>query len=370
MRFSHAADCHIGGHRNPKLRALTEQAFKRFIQESIAANVDFIVIAGDLFNTALPGISTIQFTVQQLKQCKDRNIPVYAIPGSHDYSPSGKTMLAVLEEAGLLVNVFKGTISEKTLTLEWTTDKTGVKLTGIPGLRGMLDTKLYENITLTPETQSIFLFHTAITELTDIPGSQSIEKLPAGCTYYAGGHVHIVQEAVKQDKHLAYPGPLFPNSFTELEELKHGGYYLYEDGTLTHKKIELKRIIPLTLTLPAQLPQQDVSDAIVLLRIQGEGHVDIRPLLLELEQRGAYAILCNTSNVHTTTFTPTEIEEAHDIEAALLEEHKEQLQLQGRNGQALAKTLLTVLAREQQDGEKVYEYKEAVVKEALNAMDE
>jgi len=63
--------------------------------------VDFILIAGDLFNTSLPGIDKLKLAVQKLKQLKDNNIPVYIIAGSHDFSPSGKTMLDVLENAGL-----------------------------------------------------------------------------------------------------------------------------------------------------------------------------------------------------------------------------------------------------------------------------
>jgi len=170
MRFSHTADCHVGGHRDPRLKALTEQAFSKFIEESIEETVDFIIIAGDLFNTAIPGIDTLKFVVTELSKPKKQDIPVYAIPGSHDYSPSGKTMLDVLEQAGLLINVCRGTITEEgKLKLAFTQDKkTGAKLTGVIGKRGMLDKHLYEELdhSISEEPgEKIFLFHTALTEL-------------------------------------------------------------------------------------------------------------------------------------------------------------------------------------------------------------
>src|SRR4051794_2925331 len=113
MRFTHTADCHIGGHRDPRLRNLTQQCFDVFVSETIAAKVDFTIIAGDLFNTAIPGIDTLKFTVTQLGRLREAKIPVYAVPGSHDFSPSGKTMLDVLEEAGLLINVCRGSVTEE-----------------------------------------------------------------------------------------------------------------------------------------------------------------------------------------------------------------------------------------------------------------
>ena len=53
MKFSHIADVHIGCWRDPKLKDLSTEAFIESINESIKEKVDFILIAGDLFNTAL-----------------------------------------------------------------------------------------------------------------------------------------------------------------------------------------------------------------------------------------------------------------------------------------------------------------------------
>ena len=107
MKFAHLADCHIGSWSDLKLKKLNMKVFSKSIRECIMRDVDFVLIAGDLFNTAIPSIELVKETVFDLKKLKDANISCYIIPGSHDYSPSGKTMIDVLENAGLVINVVK-----------------------------------------------------------------------------------------------------------------------------------------------------------------------------------------------------------------------------------------------------------------------
>ena len=147
MKFAHLADCHIGGWRDPKMRDISTTAFLQIIDKCIHEKVDFVLIAGDLFNTSLPGVERLRIVTEKLKELYDNNIPCYLIAGSHDYSPSGKTMLDVLESAGLCINVAKGKEINGRLQLSFTTDKkTGVKITGLPGLRGGLDKNHYRKL--------------------------------------------------------------------------------------------------------------------------------------------------------------------------------------------------------------------------------
>jgi len=135
MKFAHIADCHIGSWRDPKLKNSSTTAFLRAANRCIEKQVDFILISGDLFNTSFPPLDNLKFVAGKLRVLKEKNIPVYLIAGSHDFSPSGKTILSVLEEAGLVVNVFKGNVDEnKKLHLKFVTDsKTGAKIVGIIG---------------------------------------------------------------------------------------------------------------------------------------------------------------------------------------------------------------------------------------------
>ena len=102
MKYAHLADLHLGSWREPKMRDLSIKAFITAMDQCANQNVDFILFAGDIFNTSLPSLDTLKIVTKKLKELKDRNIPIYVIAGSHDFSPSGKTMVDVLENAGLL----------------------------------------------------------------------------------------------------------------------------------------------------------------------------------------------------------------------------------------------------------------------------
>ena len=102
MKFTHMADCHIGSWRDPKLKTLAH-AFVKAIDISIKEKVDFILIAGDMFN--------IISRLDNLEVCsKLRQLRIWEFPcilcQDHDYSASGKTILDVLEEA-VIFNVSK-----------------------------------------------------------------------------------------------------------------------------------------------------------------------------------------------------------------------------------------------------------------------
>ena len=79
MRFAHIADCHIGGWIEDKLKELTIIAFKKAVEICINENVDFVLIAGDLFNTAIPQIELIKQATEGLKRLKDKDIMVYLL---------------------------------------------------------------------------------------------------------------------------------------------------------------------------------------------------------------------------------------------------------------------------------------------------
>src|SRR3989344_7761115 len=121
MKYAHLADLHLGSWREEKMRELSTKSFFQAMNSCIEDEVDFILFSGDIFNTSLPSIDTLKLVTEKLRELQLRKIPIYVIAGSHDFSPSGKTMIEVLEKAGLLKNVCKGKINEKKeLQLEFT----------------------------------------------------------------------------------------------------------------------------------------------------------------------------------------------------------------------------------------------------------
>src|SRR3990167_5316649 len=105
VKFAHMSDVHLGGWKQKPLQDLNFQSFQKAIDISINERVDFILIAGDLFDTAYPSIETLKETFAEFKKLKESGIPCFLISGSHDYSVSGKTFLDVLEKSGFCKNV-------------------------------------------------------------------------------------------------------------------------------------------------------------------------------------------------------------------------------------------------------------------------
>ena len=272
MKFAHIADCHIGSWRDAKLREVSIKAFEKAIRTCIERCVDFVLISGDLFNTSLPGIESLKSTVSMLKELKDRGIPVYVIAGSHDFSPSGKTIIDVLENAGLFVNVAKGSVKDDKLVLKFTVDnKTGAKITGMIGRKGSLEKGYYEKldnkILENERGYKIFMFHSAISELKP-SGFEKIEAhplslLPKNFNYYAGGHIHsVLKKELPGYGMIAFPGPLFPNNFSELEKLHRGGFFIVEDNKIEWVPVQICNTYHICINCNHKTPEQIQSEII------------------------------------------------------------------------------------------------------------
>lgn len=395
MKFAHMADCHIGSWRDPKLHDLSTRAFSKAVEKCILERVDFVLIAGDLFNTSLPPIDRLKETVAKLKELKDKNIPVYIVPGSHDFSPSGKTMLDVLENAGLLINVVRGEVKDNKLRLKFTVDKkTGVKITGMLGRRGMLEKSYYESLdrkNLENEIGfKIFIFHTALNEFKprelDAILSSPLSLLPKNFDYYAGGHVHYVFQKKEQDYGLiTYPGPLFPNSFKELEDLGRGGFYIYEDGDLRFEPIQILKTFNLRIDCSNKAPEKvkeeilektknkKLNDTIVILRMEGEleigkpSDINFRDIFTALYDKGAYFVMKNTSKLTGKGFEEIKINSSvADLESDLIREHLGQIKIENidiKKEEELTKKFMKSLETEKKEGERNIDFEDRLKEE-------
>jgi len=390
------ADLHIGGWREPKMSILTIEAFKSAVDDCIEQQIDFLIIAGDLFNTSLPNIDYIKETVKLLKRLKDSNIPVYIVPGSHDYSPSGKSMLEVLEHADLLINVVKAKKLEngKMQLLLTQEEETGVKLTGMLGKKNMLEKSYYEALDYSNLEQEkgfkIFVFHTALDELKpdELANMESspISLLPKGFDYYAGGHVHIINKiSLDGYKNVVYPGPLFPNSFSELQKLNSGGYYLYNNGDLEYKKVEVKQTLfaeincsnktpeQVNLDLQQEFKDKDVNNKIILIRLKGKLKlgklldIDLKGIMHSLYEREAYFVMKNTSAITSSDFEDVKKDFKPEVlEEEVIKEHLGQTKVEGMDlvkEKELILNLISTLSNEKNEGETNATYEERLLKD-------
>ena len=401
MKFAHLADCHIGSWRDQKLREISLQAFVKAINECIKQNVDFVVISGDLFHTALPAIDNLKSVVEKLKELKDRGIPVYGVAGSHDYSASGKTMIDVLERAGLFINVFKGKVEAEQLNLMFTVDsKTGAKLTGIKGKKGMLDRKYYERLNKrnieAEQGFKIFLFHTAIDELKpkelEKIESAPLSYLPKGFDYYAGGHVHyIYQERKEGYGMISYPGALFPANFAELEKYSRGGVCFVEnDGKETRMQwvpVQIKPTLNIGIDCTNKNPKQvedeikekikakEFINTIALIRVKGvlssgkPSDINFKEIFEILKQRSAYFVMKSTSLVTSKEFTEMKVDadSVEDAEEVVIKKHLGQKMLRGlapEKEKEFVQNLMEVLSAEKDEGEKVADFERRILEDA------
>ncbi|MFC1800512.1 exonuclease SbcCD subunit D [Nanoarchaeota archaeon] len=402
MKFAHLADCHIGSWREPKLRDVSTKAFVKAVDMCIDKQVDFVLVAGDLFNTSLPAIDKLKMTVSKLKQLKQNGIPVYIVPGSHDFSPSGKTMLEVLEEADLLINVVKGEVNDNKLRLKFTVDsKTGAKITGMLGKRGMLEKSYYESLDKenleSEEGFKIFMFHTALTELKpkelEKMASSPISLLPKNFDYYAGGHVHIIEKAdLEGYKNVVYPGPLFPNSFSELEKLRRGGFYLFDNGSITYEPVEIARTESISLKVDHLTPEQaeeqlkrevserDFINAIVTIRMTGSlesgrvSDINFRDIFDVIYGKSAYFVMKNTNALRTKDLEQIKINTSNvdDIESDIIKEHLQQIKVSEMDGgkeEHLTKQLMQLLSSDRDEGEKVHDFEDRVKEQVKQILD-
>ncbi len=375
------------------MKELGTLAFAKAIDQSIKEKVDFILIAGDLFHTALPGIDYVKLVIRKLREVKQKGIRLYYIAGSHDYSPSGKTMLDIIEEADLGICVMKGKVEDEKIRLEFTKDETGAKITGLIGRAGMLERKYYENLDLksleNEEGFKIFMFHTALDELKPEHlkemESSPLSFLPKGFDYYAGGHVHIVKKhEAKGYKNVIYPGPVFPGNFSELEKLRFGGFYIFKDGELERKDIHVKDVVikefdfegKTTETANSELEiKEDVKDKIVLIRAQGTikgktTDINFKKLIEDLWEREAYHVLKNTSKLKSEEFKKIQIKStAEDIESNLIKEHLNQTNHGFTSEENATKQLIHTLSQEKNEGEKAKDYENRIKQETKELLE-
>ena len=388
MKFAHFADVHIGSWRDPRLANASTEAFLKSADMCFEKNVDFILISGDFFNTSLPSIDNLKDVVKKLKETNDRGIPVYAIAGSHDFSPTGKTILDVLENAGLLTNVMKGSVVDNKLQLRFTADeKTGAKITGIIGRKGMLERKYFDSLIKenleAEEGFKIFMFHTAVSEFKP----QGLEKMdstplsafPKNFSYYAGGHVH--EPYVKQQPGygtIANTGPLFPNNFREIEKLGCGGFYIVEkkaadlevlfERVMIHNVFSIsadcnrKSVAEVESAIKEQIANKEFNNTIVTIRLSGKlrigkpSEIGFKPIFDAIYDKSAHFVMKNTSALTSSEFEEVKIgtESVEDTEDAIIREHLSKIKVDNLSPESefeLTKKLMAALNNEKGEGE-------------------
>ncbi len=401
MKFAHIADCHLGAWREPRLQKLNIRAFEKAINECVKEKVNFVLITGDLFDTVMPGIDILKVTALKLKELRDSNIDCYIIPGSHDYSASGKTFLDVFENAGLLKNVAKFYETEKGIELELL-KKGNLLIAGLPGRKAGLEKELIKRIIKKEkkekETQNYFkilALHTMITEAKpkelEFLESISLAELPDDFNYYALGHLHKSFQKAVDGKFVAYPGPLFPTSFDEFEELKKGSFFIInaDENNIEAEKREIKLVEVCNLVIdannksPEQVTQKalnqlkNIKNNVITLRFQGElargktADINFTEIAIQAEKNNN--ILLRSTSALTSREFKIEVEirgkSIEQIETEAIEKYEQkEKQEEYKEFAPFLKELVKALDIEKQEGEANIAFEKRISDEASKVL--
>jgi hypothetical protein len=287
-----------------------------------------MIISGDLFHSASPDMEIADQAVMAMKKLVDRGIKIYIVYGSHDCGANTKSLIDLLNTAGL----FKKVViiqTEEGFALETVIDgKTGVEIAGMSGRVGGLERADYENLRVDTKTENfkIFAFHSAIREMRPsyIPEEQSMPAslLPEGFDYYAGGHVHERMANTIDDKKIVFPGPLFGSNVRDLKKMEEEKRGFYVVSVADEKKTEFVEIkVADVCTIDCDFDGMDskeaneilekkcdknVVDKIVVLQAQGElksgsvADINIVKAKEKLVEGGAKLVVPNTFGLTTS----------------------------------------------------------------------
>ncbi len=391
VKFAHLADCHLGGWRQEELQKLNFRSFQKIIERCIQENIDFMLISGDLFDSAYPPIEILKDSFSEFKKLHDAKIPVYLIAGSHDFSASGKTFLDVLEKAGFCKNVENWEVGEDGRIKLMPHMHEDIAIYGYPGRKSGMEIedlrKVYFN-EIHPFT--IFMVHTTIKDVVGTIPMESIEKqkLPLA-NYYAMGHIHQRYKTQEANSHYVYPGPTFPNNFQELVDLNYGGFQLVEiiGGNLKTQNIQipLKEVVCISIEIDdgltatqkiiSELDKFNLKDKIVLLRLKGvltqgkTGDIHFNEIEEFVRKKEAYVFLRNISSVQVqdtgfeTVSLPTE--DVENVELKIIGEYS---QKNPSNFTKHLPQLMTALSMEKNEDEKSFVFEDRLLSELKNIL--
>jgi DNA repair exonuclease SbcCD nuclease subunit len=210
ITFLHAADIHLDsplkgleryeGAPLDRMRRATRRALTRLIDLAGEKSVDFVLIAGDLYDGDWRDFSTGLFLAQQLRRLEELEIPVFIIAGNHDAANKMTRDLRLPPNVRFLAHE-----RPETAVL----DDLGVAIHG----QSFAKAAVTENLAAAyPAPLSgyvnIGMLHTG---LGGVDGHEryapcSLEELRRrGYDYWALGHIHARQELWK-DPPIVFPG--------------------------------------------------------------------------------------------------------------------------------------------------------------------
>ena len=213
FQFIHAADLHLDsplqgleqydGAPADEIRAATRRALENLVELALDRKVDFVVIAGDLYDGDWKDHNTGLYFVAQMIRLRDAGIPVVMIRGNHDAENRMTKSLSLPDNVELLSHKKAQTASNPRL------DEIGVAVHG----KSFACAAEYDNLVDGYPKQCSGLFNIGLLH-TSLSGADG-HKPYAPCSiddllnkqydYWALGHVHN-RAVIREDPPIVFPG--------------------------------------------------------------------------------------------------------------------------------------------------------------------
>jgi len=213
LRFIHTADLHLDSpfrglaHTAPKLRdelqAATLGAFERVIDHTIQSKADFLVIAGDLYDSKDRSLRALVAFRRQMERLAERDVSVYIVHGNHDPLNGWGSEFQLPPN----VTTFTGKPNTEPVIRR---GKEIARVTGVSYARERVTENLAAAMQPQPDSPySVGLLHANVggqTGHADYSPVTVDELAAAGFDYWALGHVHTRSILASEPATVAYPG--------------------------------------------------------------------------------------------------------------------------------------------------------------------
>ena len=213
LRFIHAADLHLDSpfrglaHTSTKLRdelqAATLGAFARVVDHTIESNADFLLLAGDLYDSKDRSLRALVAFRRQMERLAERDISVYIVHGNHDPLNGWGSEFQLPPN----VTTFTGKPATEPVIRR---GKEIARVTGISYARERVTENLASS--MKPDSDSPYsvgLLHANVAGQTghaDYAPVTLDELSSSGFDYWALGHVHTRSILAQEPATVVYPG--------------------------------------------------------------------------------------------------------------------------------------------------------------------
>ncbi|KRK90868.1 metallophosphoesterase family protein [Companilactobacillus futsaii] len=236
MKFLHAADLHLdtpfvgindfSKELQRKLQDSTYQAARTLFETALKEQVDFVILAGDIFDDTDSSLKAQMFLRDEFEKLKQAGIAVYLIYGNHDYYRNNFAVVNFPEN----VHIFGSDVTTETLV---TNDGIKVGITGFSYYQQHINQAIVKNYPSRGDFDyQIGILHAGVGDDNYAP-FQLNDLIQKGYDYWALGHIHK-REILCDNPAIVYPGDI--QGRNQNETTPKGFYIVTVENQLTKLK--------------------------------------------------------------------------------------------------------------------------------------